>query len=85
MFISPEPARHIPHTLGSRSSGNVSWEGGGDDLSPHSVTKGNGSGHLSGSQGNRAILTLSSFDDLLVATAGKSDYSEVPVAVGSCC
>lgn len=64
---------------------NTSQEGDNDDLSPHSVTKGSGSGHSSGSQGNQEILTLSSFDDLLIATAGKSDYSTVPMAVGSHC
>lgn len=85
MLISPKPARHIPHSSWSRSSGNASREGSNNDLSSYSVTKGNRSGHLFRSQGNQAILTLSSFDDLVIATAGNSDYSEVPLAVGSCC
>lgn len=85
MLISPKPARHIPHSSWSRSSGNASQEGRNNDWSPYSVTRENRSGHFSGSQGNQAILTLSSFDDLVIATAGNSDYSEVPLAVGSCC
>lgn len=85
MLISPKPASHIPQSSRGRSSGNASQEGRNNNLLPYSVTKGNRSGYLSGSQGNQAILILSSFDDLVIATAGNSDYSEVPLAVGSCC
>lgn len=46
MLISPKPARHIPHSSWSRSSGNASREGSNNDLSSYSVTKGNRSGHL---------------------------------------
>lgn len=38
-----------PHSSWSRSSKNASQERSNNDLSPYSVTKGNRSGHLSGS------------------------------------